>query len=128
MQYVRARARAKLLAEARTQAHGLLVEARTTAEKERALAMEKTMQEQQQLLERARREFNAGNVYFNRGITGAIVRRQPFGRSLDCPGLGRGASIQLLRIDLHGPEVLRDREVNAGGTGLVTAILSACAP
>ena len=46
----------KLLADARTQAHGLLVEARTTAEKERALAMEKTMQEQQQLLERARRD------------------------------------------------------------------------
>ena len=46
----------KLLAEARTQAHGLLVEARTAAEKERALAMEKTLQEQQQLLERARRD------------------------------------------------------------------------
>jgi F-type H+-transporting ATPase subunit b len=46
----------KLLAEARTQAHGLLVEARTTAEKERALAMEKTLQEQQALLERARRD------------------------------------------------------------------------
>ncbi len=46
----------KLLAEARTQAHALLVEARTTAEKERALAMEKTLQEQQELLERARRE------------------------------------------------------------------------
>ena len=46
----------KLLAEARTQAHGLLVEARTSAEKERALAMEKTLQEQQQLLERARRD------------------------------------------------------------------------
>ena len=49
----------KLLAEARTQAHGLLVEARTSAEKERALAMEKTMQEQQQLLDRARREISA---------------------------------------------------------------------
>jgi F-type H+-transporting ATPase subunit b len=46
----------KLLAEARGQAHGLLVEARTIAEKERALAMEKTLQEQQQLLERARRD------------------------------------------------------------------------
>src|SRR5688572_22225482 len=44
----------KLLAEARTQAHGLLVEARTSAEKERALATEKTLQEQQQMLERAR--------------------------------------------------------------------------
>jgi F-type H+-transporting ATPase subunit b len=46
----------KLIAEARTQAQGLLVEARSTAEKERALAMEKTLQEQQQLLERARRD------------------------------------------------------------------------
>ncbi len=46
----------KLLAEARTQAHGLLVEARTSAEKERALATEKTLQEQQQMLERARRD------------------------------------------------------------------------
>jgi F-type H+-transporting ATPase subunit b len=46
----------KLLAEARTQAHGLLVEARTSAEKERALAMERTLQEQQQLLARARRD------------------------------------------------------------------------
>ena len=49
----------KLLAEARTQAPGFLVEARTSAEKERALAMEKTLQEQQQLLERARREIGA---------------------------------------------------------------------
>jgi F-type H+-transporting ATPase subunit b len=49
----------KLLAEARTQAHALLVEARTTAEKERALAMEKTVQEQQELLERARRDIVA---------------------------------------------------------------------
>jgi F-type H+-transporting ATPase subunit b len=49
----------KLLAEGRTQAHALLVEARTTAEKERALAMEKTLQEQQQLLERARRDIAA---------------------------------------------------------------------
>lgn len=46
----------KLLAEARGQAHAVLVEARTSAEKERALAMERTMQEQQQLLERARRD------------------------------------------------------------------------
>ena len=49
----------KLIADARTQAHALLVEARTTAEKERALAIEKTLQEQQQLLERARRDIVA---------------------------------------------------------------------
>jgi RHH-type proline utilization regulon transcriptional repressor/proline dehydrogenase/delta 1-pyrroline-5-carboxylate dehydrogenase len=30
-------------------------------------------------LERARREFNVGNLYINRGITGALVDRQPFG-------------------------------------------------
>ena len=46
----------KLLAEARTQAHGLVVEARASAEKERVLAMERTLQEQQEILERARRD------------------------------------------------------------------------
>jgi 1-pyrroline-5-carboxylate dehydrogenase len=30
-------------------------------------------------LERARHEFKAGNVYFNRSITGALVGVQPFG-------------------------------------------------
>lgn len=30
-------------------------------------------------LEQARREFLAGNLYFNRSITGAVVGRQPFG-------------------------------------------------
>jgi RHH-type proline utilization regulon transcriptional repressor/proline dehydrogenase/delta 1-pyrroline-5-carboxylate dehydrogenase len=30
-------------------------------------------------LERARREFRVGNLYLNRGITGALVGRQPFG-------------------------------------------------
>jgi F-type H+-transporting ATPase subunit b len=46
----------KLIIEGKTQAHALLVEARTVAEKERALAMEKTRQEQEELLERARRD------------------------------------------------------------------------
>jgi RHH-type proline utilization regulon transcriptional repressor/proline dehydrogenase/delta 1-pyrroline-5-carboxylate dehydrogenase len=30
-------------------------------------------------LERARRELLVGNLYLNRGITGALVNRQPFG-------------------------------------------------
>ena len=30
-------------------------------------------------LKRARREFEVGNLYLNRGITGALVERQPFG-------------------------------------------------
>jgi F-type H+-transporting ATPase subunit b len=49
----------KLIAEGRAAAHALLTEARTAAEKERALAMEKTRQEQEELLERARRDIVA---------------------------------------------------------------------
>jgi F-type H+-transporting ATPase subunit b len=49
----------KLVIEARTQAHTLLQEARGAAEKERALAIEKTRQEQEELLERARRDILA---------------------------------------------------------------------
>ena len=49
----------KLLAEGRTSAHQLLVDARTSAEKERALALEKTRQEQEELLGRARRDIAA---------------------------------------------------------------------
>jgi F-type H+-transporting ATPase subunit b len=49
----------KLIAEGKASAHALLVEARTVAEKERALAMEKTRQEQEELLERARRDIAA---------------------------------------------------------------------
>ncbi|MEO1273624.1 MAG: aldehyde dehydrogenase family protein, partial [Myxococcota bacterium] len=30
-------------------------------------------------IERARRQFRVGNLYINRGITGALVGRQPFG-------------------------------------------------
>ncbi len=46
----------KLLAESRSQASAMLADARVAAEKERALALEKTRQEQEELLERARRE------------------------------------------------------------------------
>jgi F-type H+-transporting ATPase subunit b len=49
----------RLIAEAKLSAHALLVEARTVAEKERALAMEKTRQEQEDLLARARRDIVA---------------------------------------------------------------------
>jgi F-type H+-transporting ATPase subunit b len=49
----------RLVAEARTAAHGLLMEARTVAEKERALALEKTRHEQEELLARALRDIGA---------------------------------------------------------------------
>jgi RHH-type proline utilization regulon transcriptional repressor/proline dehydrogenase/delta 1-pyrroline-5-carboxylate dehydrogenase len=41
-------------------------------------------------LERAQREFHVGNLYLNRGITGAIVGRQPFG-GLKLSGIGSKA-------------------------------------
>jgi F-type H+-transporting ATPase subunit b len=46
----------RLVAEGRTAAHALLMEARTVAEKERALAVEKTRQEQEEILARALRD------------------------------------------------------------------------
>ncbi len=49
----------KLIADARTQAHGIIVDSRNAAEKDRALAIEKTRQEQEELLARARREIAA---------------------------------------------------------------------
>jgi len=49
----------KLIGEAKSQAHAIIVESRGVAEKDRALAMEKTRQEQEELLARARREIGA---------------------------------------------------------------------
>jgi F-type H+-transporting ATPase subunit b len=49
----------KLIADAKSQAHAIIVEARGISERERALAMEKTRQEQEELLARARREIGA---------------------------------------------------------------------
>jgi F-type H+-transporting ATPase subunit b len=46
----------KLLAEARSSAHQLLVDARAAGDRERSFALEKTKQEQEELLQRARRE------------------------------------------------------------------------
>jgi RHH-type proline utilization regulon transcriptional repressor/proline dehydrogenase/delta 1-pyrroline-5-carboxylate dehydrogenase len=41
-------------------------------------------------IELARKEFRVGNLYINRGITGAIVERQPFG-GLKLSGIGSKA-------------------------------------
>ncbi|HYC33581.1 MAG TPA: F0F1 ATP synthase subunit B [Gemmatimonadales bacterium] len=49
----------KLVADAKNQAHGIISEARVVAEKERALAAERTKSEQEELLARARREIGA---------------------------------------------------------------------
>src|SRR4051812_42184103 len=49
----------KLVADAKAQAHGILLEARQISERERAVALEKTKQEQDEMLARARREITA---------------------------------------------------------------------
>lgn len=49
----------KLLAESRASAQALLADAKSAAEKERAVAMEKTREEQEELLARARRDIQA---------------------------------------------------------------------
>jgi len=49
----------RLLAEAKGQAHAIVVEARQLAEKERAVLLEKAKQEHEELLARARREIAA---------------------------------------------------------------------
>lgn len=41
-------------------------------------------------IEKARQEFRVGNLYINRGITGAVVQRQPFG-GLKLSGIGSKA-------------------------------------
>ena len=41
-------------------------------------------------IDKARRDFRVGNLYINRGITGAIVERQPFG-GLKLSGIGSKA-------------------------------------
>ncbi|MEO6055591.1 MAG: F0F1 ATP synthase subunit B [Gemmatimonadales bacterium] len=48
-----------LLVDAKGQAHAIVVEARGLAEKERAVALEKVKQEQEEMLARARREITA---------------------------------------------------------------------
>ncbi len=49
----------KLLAAARTQAHAMMADAKTVAEREQTVALEKTRQEQEDLLARARRDISA---------------------------------------------------------------------
>ena len=67
----------RLVADAKGQAHGIIVDARQLAEKEHAAAMEKTKQEQQEFLARARREID---VERDRAI--ADLRREAVDLSL----------------------------------------------
>ena len=71
----------RLVAEARNQAHGIVNEARMLAEKERALAAERTRGEQEEMLARARREIAA-----ERDRAVADLRREAVDLSLAAAG------------------------------------------
>lgn len=71
----------KLVADAKTQAHGLLTEARQLSEKERAVSLQKTKQEQEELLARARRE-----IATERDRAVADLRREAVDLSLAAAG------------------------------------------
>jgi RHH-type proline utilization regulon transcriptional repressor/proline dehydrogenase/delta 1-pyrroline-5-carboxylate dehydrogenase len=64
-------------------------------------------------LERARREFLVGNLYLNRGITGALVGRQPFG-GFKMSGIGTkaGGSDYLLQFVL--PRTITENTLRRG--------------
>jgi RHH-type proline utilization regulon transcriptional repressor/proline dehydrogenase/delta 1-pyrroline-5-carboxylate dehydrogenase len=66
-------------------------------------------------LERARREFRVGNLYLNRGITGALVGRQPFGGSrLSGGGTKAGGPDYLLQF--LDPRVVTENTLRRGFT------------
>ncbi len=64
-------------------------------------------------LERARREILAGNLYLNRGITGALVERQPFG-GFKMSGGGTQAGGQGYLDNFLIPRVITENIVRRG--------------
>ncbi|HTU24633.1 MAG TPA: proline dehydrogenase family protein [Pirellulales bacterium] len=75
-------------------------------------------------LERARREFLVGNLYLNRGITGALVGRQPFG-GFKMSGIGTkaGGGDYLLQFVL--PRTITENTLRRGFAPPATAPASA---
>ncbi len=71
----------RLLADARSQAQAMMAEAKQTVEKEHTAAIDKTRQEQEQLLDRARREIAA-----EREKALAALRREAVDLSLAAAG------------------------------------------
>jgi RHH-type proline utilization regulon transcriptional repressor/proline dehydrogenase/delta 1-pyrroline-5-carboxylate dehydrogenase len=73
-------------------------------------------------------QVEAGNLYVNRGITGAIVRRQPFGgwkRSSVGPGAKAGGPNYLMHLGQWGREELHPGNVHAPLSGPVRELLHA---
>lgn len=66
-------------------------------------------------LERAKDEFRVGNLYINRGITGALVERQPFGGFL-MSGIGSKAGGPDYLLQFMEPRVITENTMRRGFT------------
>ncbi len=64
-------------------------------------------------IERARREFRVGNLYINRGITGAVVERQPFG-GLKLSGIGSKAGGTDYLLQFVEPRTISENTLRHG--------------
>jgi F-type H+-transporting ATPase subunit b len=78
----------ELLASARGEAQAIIAEARQAAERERAIGVEKTRQEQEELLHRARREIDA-----EREAAIAAIRRDAVDIAISAAGKVVGARL-----------------------------------
>jgi len=64
-------------------------------------------------LEKARREFRVGNLYLNRGITGALVGRQPFG-GFGMSGIGSKAGGKDYLLQFVEPRAVCENTMRRG--------------
>ncbi|MGH7774904.1 MAG: L-glutamate gamma-semialdehyde dehydrogenase [Candidatus Binatia bacterium] len=64
-------------------------------------------------IEKARRKFLVGNLYINRGITGAIVKRQPFG-GLKLSGIGSKAGGPDYLLQFLEPRTISENTLRHG--------------
>ena len=64
-------------------------------------------------LERAKREFRVGNLYLNRGITGALVGRQPFG-GFGMSGIGSKAGGADYLLQFVEPRACSENAIRRG--------------
>ena len=64
-------------------------------------------------IEKARKEFRVGNLYINRGITGAVVERQPFG-GLKLSGIGSKAGGPDYLLQFLEPRTISENTLRHG--------------
>jgi len=64
-------------------------------------------------IEQARKEFHVGNLYINRGITGAVVERQPFG-GLKLSGIGSKAGGPDYLLQFLEPRTISENTLRHG--------------